>query len=558
MKRPTKKWSMNTIKKEEKCNMEELRGRGSGTATSNTAKTLRNSIFAVVAQIISFLLVFVNRKVFVLFLDIEYLGYQSLFSNVFTLLSVAELGIGTAISYHLYKEIVNNNEEEIGRLMYVYKILYRIVAFVVLGIGAGCFFLTPYIIKETTLSTGHLATIYFLQLGSTFLGYFLSYKQVLLTAAQQEYKITTVTLFVSVGIQLLQLLFLFLFRSTFQDNIVNYLIYLGLNLSTGLIGNIILSIMVDKQYPYLRLKYKITKEYLKERNFFQNFRNVVVQKISYAIYGGTDNIVISSFLGVTYVAIYGNYVAVKTGVMNLLFYKLLNPVQATIGNIVYSDRSKEDLWQQFKTFDMFSFFFATFISLGFLTLYQPFIQLWMGKEYLLPMSFVILFCISIYFGAVWEILYKYRSVFGDFKKDMWYLVAAAVLNIGISILAVYFMGITGIQLATIIAYFSIAIGRIRFVIKYYFEKSALKYFLMHMLLFLIAAIEGAGCYFSTYWMPVNIPYFLLRIAIWLFLPTIVSVLIFFKNPYFKGMISYFKNALRVITNKFKKKKENNV
>ena len=127
--------------------MERIEQKVNKSQKSNTEKTLRNSFVAVMAQIVSLILVFVNRKVFVLFLDIEYLGYQSLFGNIFTLLSVAELGIGGAISFHLYREVVKNNIEEIGKLMFVYKMIYRIVAFMVLTIGLGCYFLVPYIIK---------------------------------------------------------------------------------------------------------------------------------------------------------------------------------------------------------------------------------------------------------------------------------------------------------------------------------------------------------------------------------------------------------------------------
>ena len=518
-------------------------------AKSNTAKTLKNSIFAVVAQIISFLLVFINRKVFIIFLDIEYLGYQSLFGNVFTLLSIAELGIGSAISFHLYKEIVHNNTDEIGKLMYVYKMIYRIVAIIVLTIGCGCYFLLPFIIKETSLSPGYIAIIYFLQLGSIFFGYFLSYKKILYTASQQEYKISTVNLIVSVSIQILQLGFLVIFK--------NYLLYLIINLSTGIIENLILSYMIDKQYPFLRNKHKITKEYLKERDFFQNSKNVVVHRLAYAVYDGTDNIVISSFLGIGYVALYGNYLTVKTGVTKLLIRQLLSPLQATIGNIVYSDRSKEDLWTQFKMFDMFSFFFATFISLGFFVFYQPFIQLWLGEKYLLPFSFVVLFCVTIYFGVVWEMVYRYRSVFGDFKQDMWFMVASAILNIAISIVGAIYLGITGVQLGTLVAFFPIAYGRIRFIVKNYFGKSMVHYFLKHFLLFLLAAAEGVACYFITRNMPVNIPYFLLRGVVWLFLPLTVGVIVFYRNEDFKEMLKYFRNIFIILFGKLKRKKKKN-
>ena len=517
---------------------------------SNTAKTLKNSIVAFLAQIVAFLLVFVNRKVFLMFLDLEYLGYQSLFSNVFTLLSVAELGVGQAISYRLYKEIVNSNEDEIGRLMFVYKRVYQIVAAIVLTIGCICFFFLPYIVKDSSLDRGYLALIYFLQLASVVATYFFSYRRVIFTATQQEHKITIIDLTVSICIQVLQLVFLALFRK--------YLIYLIINLSTGFIQNVILMRMSDREFPYLKKKQIITKEYLNSKNFFQDVKNVIIHRISYAVYDGTDNIVISSFLGINYVALYGNYQIISSSLNKLLVNKLLNPIQATLGNILYSDRSKEQILNQFKMFDVFSFFFASQISLGFFVFYQPFIQLWLGQEYLLPFSFVILFCITMYVGLVFEMVYKYRAVLGDFKQDRWFMASSAVLNVVVSLICVQFWGITGIQFGTLIAIIPIVSGRIRFVIKNYFHESMFGYAFKHVILLGLCATEAVICYFITEPMPVDIPFFLLRFVVWLFVPLTINTIVFARNKHFIDLVRYLKSIFSSIVMKFKKRKEEQI
>ena len=148
----------------------------------NTEKTLKNSAISVAAQVATLLLQFINRRIFIIFLDIEYLGYQTLFSNVFSLLSVAELGIGNIIAFHLYKEVVSNNQEEIGKLMYLYKWLYRMVALVVLAAGLGSSCLLPYFITDATAGWDYLYLIYFLQLTSIIAGYFLSYRRTIYIA----------------------------------------------------------------------------------------------------------------------------------------------------------------------------------------------------------------------------------------------------------------------------------------------------------------------------------------------------------------------------------------
>ncbi len=514
----------------------------------NTEKTLKNSMVSVIAQIITMLFQFVNRRVFIEFLDIEYLGYQTLFGNIFSLLSVAELGIGNIISFHLYKEIVEKNEEEIGKLMYLYKWLYRIVAIVVLVAGLGCYFLLPYFVRDAQASWSYLYLIYFLQLTSVIAGYFLSYKRTIYIATQQEYKCVQIDLYTTMIIQTVQLILLAILKS--------YIIYLCLHLSTTMIANIIISRKTSKDYPFLNKKYTLAREDIKKRNIVKDIINFLVHKISYAIYGGTDNIIISSFCGIRNVALYGNYVTVSSSVMNVLFYRLLNPVQATIGNIIYGNRNKDKLWEQFKVFDVFSFFFASFIGLGFFIFFQPFIQLWMGKDYLLPYSFVILFSMTIYFQAVWEIVYKYRTVFGDYKQDRNFMIVSAVLNLIISIFGAKFFGISGVQFGTLIAYTPIALGRIRFVIKNYFGQSMIKYILRHFSLFFIVISEGIISYILTKEMPINISGFLGRIVVWIGVVLSINTILFYKNVYFREMIRYLRKAGSIITKKIKKNKIN--
>ena len=179
--------------------------------------------------------------------------------NVFLLLSVAEAGIGNIVSFHLYKEIYENNEEEIGKLMYLYQCLYRFIAIIVFLLGCGCYCLLPYFIKDSSISWSFLSLIYFLQLGGVVAGYFVSYRRTIYIVNQQEYKCIEIDLYTSVMIQIIQLLTLALFK--------NYLIYLILQISTTVISNYIILRKTDKDYPYLCKKYSLRKQYIKKRNF---------------------------------------------------------------------------------------------------------------------------------------------------------------------------------------------------------------------------------------------------------------------------------------------------
>lgn len=513
----------------------------------NSIKTLKNSIISVIGQILTLLLQFVNRRIFVMFLDIEYLGYQSVFGNIFSILSVAELGIGGIISFHLYREIVTDNKQEIGKLMYLYKWVYRLIACAVTVLGLIACIFVPYIVNDAARDIEYLYIVYFLQLAGMVAGYFLSYRRTILAADQKEYKAIQIDLISSVFIEIIKLSTLAIFR--------NYILYLTIQLSTTVIANIIILIVTNREYPYLKEKYRITREDIDRRNFVPDVKNFLVHKILYAVYGGTDNIVISAFCGIKNVALYGNYVVIKTGVMNLLFYRLLNPVQAAIGNIVYSDRSKKNLWNQFEMLDVFSFFFASYIGAGFLVFFQPAIQVWLGSaEYLLPYSFVIVFSLTIYLTAVCEIVWKYRSVFGDYRQDRNCMLLSAILNIIISVALAKPLGVTGVQIGTLFAFLPIAYGRIRFVVGGFFGQSVKKYLLKHAGLFAVALVEGVAVWLLTRNMPVNVGGILLRFLVWGTVPLAINLLLYFRNPHFKDMCGYIQNVFGIVLNKVKHKK----
>ena len=512
-----------------------------------SAKTLKNSIVSVFGQVMTLLLQFINRRIFVMFLDIEYLGYHSVFGNVFSILSVAELGIGGIISFHLYHEIVTGNKQEIGKLMYLYKWVYRIIAVVVTVLGLVACIFVPYIVRDSTRSVGYLYIVYFLQLASIVAGYFLSYRRTIYAADQKEYVTIEIDLFANIIVQAIQLCLLVIFK--------NYLLYLAIQLSITLFANVLIMIRSNKDYPYLREKYAVTKEDIDKRNMIPDVKNFLVHKISYAVYGGTDNIVISAICGIKNVALYGNYVVIKTGVLNVLFYRLLNPVQAAIGNIVYSDRSKEDLWKQFEIFDVFSFFFASYISAGFLVFFQPAIQIWLGSaKYLLPYSFVVMFSLTIYLSSVLEIVYKYRSVFGDYRQDRNCMLLSAILNIVISVALAKPLGVTGVQIGTFFAFLPIAYGRIRFVVRGFFGQSVKRYLIKHTFLFGVVLVESALIYYLTFRLPVTVMGLFLRAVVWAVVPLALGLLIYFRDPHFKDMCSYFVKLLGIVINKIKAKK----
>ncbi len=509
----------------------------------NARKTLKNSVISVIGQVFTLLLQFINRRVFVQFLDIEYLGYHSVFGNIFSILSFAELGVGGIISFHLYKEFAEDNTDEIGRLMYLYKWIYRFISGIVLGAGLIASVFVPYIVRDASQSLGYLYIVYFLQLASVVAEYLLSYRRTIYQVDQKEYKCIEVDLYTLAVLQTIQLGLLVIFK--------NYLLYLCVQLSTAVVANFIIYMKTNREYPYLRQKYKILREDIRQRNMVSDLKNFIIHKIAYVIYSGTDSIVISSICGIRDVALYGNYMMLQRGVTRIALSRLLNPVQAAIGNIVYSKREKSQLWNQFEMLDVFSFFFASMIGIGFLVFYQPAIQIWLGEDYLLPFSFVVTQSLTIYFLTVWEIVYKYRSAFGEYKKDKNCMLISAALNIVFSVVLAFRFGLTGVQIGTIFGFLAIAYGRIRFVVKGFFNQSVFKYLLKHTGLLLVVCMEGVIVQFLTRNLTISVIGFCLRLVVWAVVPLLINTMIYYRNEHFREMCRYMKMFLLLFWEKFR-------
>ena len=508
-------------------------------------KIIRNGALTIAAQIGIAILQLVNRKLFVLFLDIDYLGFQSVFGNVFILLSAVELGISEVIIYQLYRELAQNSQDGIRNLMTIYKRLYLLVAVIVTFIGGLLYFALPYFVTDTTADWHTVSTIYIIYLFGTALTYVLSYRRIILMADQQQYVCESFDLATRLAAAVVQLLVLALLH--------NFIFYvLAGTLSTAL-GNLLISRRVGKQYPYLNKPAPFPKHELKKRNIFFDIKNYAVHKIAGVVYFGTDNIIIATFLGIRTVALYSSYYLIQSQVQQMLIAKLTQPIRASVGNLINSDDDLSRHWKIFKMLDFSMLCAGMLIGTCYLVLFQPFIQLWLGASFLLPMQFVILLVFTLCVGYSCEALFFFRSAMGKFNLDRNEMVLSAVLNVAGSILLVRQFGITGIQLGTLLGMIPILTGRSRLVIKHYFKGSMLRFWSIKVFHILIGTGILAAAYIATLWIPITIPGLVLKAVIGLAVTTLLTVLIFHRYQPYQDMLVYLRRIARIVINKFRKK-----
>ena len=285
---------------------------------SRVRNTTINSMVALFSKVIVFIVQFICRTILIKTLGTEYLGVNGLFTNILTMLSFAELGIGSAIIFKLYKPIAENDNEKIKTYIKFYQKAYIYIGTIILGLGMLLIPFLKYIVTDVPSIKENIIFIYILFLVNSSISYFFTYKKSIIIGFQKEY-ITTILNTAAIVLQnIVQIIVLLLTK--------NFILYLIIQILATLLDNIVASIKANKMYPYIKEKEytKISKR--EEHKIFKDVKALVLYKLGYTISTGTDNIIISTFIGVSQVGLLSNYTmiinAVKSFTSSFFNHKL--------------------------------------------------------------------------------------------------------------------------------------------------------------------------------------------------------------------------------------------
>lgn len=408
---------------------------------SRTVNSVRNTLFSVMGQGLSILLSFVVRFVFIRMLPTEYLGLNGLFTSVLTILSLAELGIGTAITYAMYKPIAEHNEEKICILMKLYARVYIAIGLFVAIVGMAISPFLGKLIKDMPDMPG-LTGIYFIFLFDTVASYFFAYKRSLISADQRESILSINHLYFIFIKSIAQIIVLVILK--------NFYIYLFIQVACTLFENIRVSFIVDKLYPFLK-EYngsgKLSKQ--EKKGIIENIKALFIYKASSVFLGGIDNLVISSQIGVICVALYSNYSLIVNSLTNVI-NMFTASITASIGNFI----ATEGVRKQTKLFERVVF--IVFLLYGFSStclyaLLTPFMEIYGGKQLLLTNNAVILIVINFFILGMMSPVWTFRTTMGLFIYGRWRPVISALINFILSMMFAKHWGIEGVLVATAIS-----------------------------------------------------------------------------------------------------------
>lgn len=501
---------------------------------SRTKNVLKNMLVGTSFQVMSLILGFISRTIFIKILSAEYLGINSLFTNILTILSFAELGIGNAIVFNLYKPIANKDNKKINILLKFYKKTYCLIGIIILIVG---FILVPFLpnlISEMPKIEENIYIIYIMFLLDTVISYFFTYRTSIITADQKNYiVIRTVQIFKIFQI-LIQMLLLYFTH--------NYYLYLILQLINTLITFVYLSHKSKKMYPFTR---NLGKEKLpkKERNdIFKNVKALFISKFSSVILNGTDSIVISKYIGLIALGLYSNYLLLISAITQILG-QFLNSFTASIGNLNAEDSNykKEKIFNLLYYFTVFIF---GVIGISLYVLLNDFVTLWLGKEYLLSKFTVGAIILHFYVNGVQFSSFTYRQTAGLFRDYKYLPVLGAVLNIVLSAFSAKYIGLSGIFLATSISRLATAGWTDPIIVyKKVFNKSPIKYFIKYIYYICVVLISLFITNFIANYINVdNILVFIFKGFSTVLISTLCIVIFTFKTKEFKEICNLIKNC----------------
>ena len=449
---------------------------------SRSQNSAKNIFFGYIGNIVITILGFVLRTVFIYKLGKTLLGVNGLYTNILSVLSLADLGLGTAMNFSLYDPVAKKDYKRITIYMSLFKKAYRYIAAVVAVLGLLLVPFLQYIIKDPgDIGIGELRLYYVIFLVNIVSTYFVAYKYSLVNAEQKGYiqtNILTITKFITVSLQIVVLLSGF-----------GFTVYLLTQMSVELVQKLFVSIYLDRKYPYLLDKPEGELPEKDKREIVKNVKALLLHKIGDIARFQTDNIIISAFISISLVGMVDNYVLVTTsvsGFVNILF----NSVIASLGNLIATE-NKEKQYQVFKAYRFMGAWIYGFSAVGYFVLLTPLISLLWGNDYALGIGAVGFFLLDYYFKGFRIVLTNFKTAAGIFDEDKYIALIQGVINLVISIVLVQKLGLIGVYIGTVVSGLIANVVKPSIIYKKCFDRKVSEYYRDSLVYILISAVSIA-------------------------------------------------------------------
>lgn len=454
-------------------------------AESRIQKSLLNAKVNLIFYALTLALSFFSRKIFLNCLGADFVGLTGTLQNLLGFLNLAELGIGAAIGYVLYKPLFDKDQPKITEIISVFGYLYSRIGYLILagGILLSCFL--PLIFPKTGFQWGVIYFAFYAFLFSSLIGYFCNYKQTLLGADQKNYVVTAYFQSANILKTLIQLVSAWYTRS--------FYLWIIIELLFGILYSLILNWKMKQTYPWL------ASEVSQGRALFKKYPEVMkytkqlfVHKMATFVQFQTTPFLIYSFVSLQTVAYFGNY-SIITEKLSGLVNNFLGSTGASVGNLIAEGNTEKIIsifWELFAL----RMLIAGIICTSLFFLMEPFISLWLGSKYVLGNSILILVIINIYIGFTRGVTDQFLNGYGLFY-DMWAPITESVISLVIAIIGGYLWGLPGVLLGGIISLFLIVgVWKPFFLFHSGFKRNVLSYWMGYLKHLLLISFPAFICY----------------------------------------------------------------
>ncbi len=501
-----------------------------------TKNSINNLIISISLSIVTMLLGLIAQKVFIHVLGTEYLGLNSLFSSLISILALLELGIGTSVYYHLYKPLAEGNTSKIKSILKFYKKSYRIISAIVFLVGLAVIPFLGLIVGKTNIKD-NIDLIYILFLIKVLCDYILTYKRSILYADQKNSIISLVHIGYFITTNVAQIIFLLLTR--------NYYLYLLIAIAVQLIESLVLITIANRKYPYIK---EIDIEPIDDftrKDIFIKVKASAYHKVGEFIVIGTDNIIISVFLGIAIVGKYSNYALVVAGIV-MLIGQAFSVITASIGNLLVAKNVNKS-FEVYKKLRLANFWLSTFAATSFLVIMNSFVDIWVGSKYILGIGVLLAVTINLYSTLMRSSIGNFKNAAAIYHEDRHVPIIESIVNIVLAIIFVHFLGLAGVILATIISTLLLHLYSYpKFVYRRLFQRSYSEYYNEFIKYLVLAIIIASITFGISRLITIDNKYllFITNVFICLLVPNIILFAIYRKNNDFQYFINLGKKIIR--------------
>ena len=513
--------------------------------------SIKSAITAVVSNALVIIVGFVAQAVFVKTLGDDYLGINGLFNNIISMLSIVELGFGSAIIVNLYKPVAKGNEEKIKSLLLFYKQVYRIIAIIVTILGIILLPFLKYIVGEVSI-VENIYFIFLLYLLDTIVSYLLTYKRSILYADQKSYIINIIHIAYVIVMNFFQIIYLLFFKE--------FIGYLVIKIICRILENVIITIIANKKYKYITEKnVKPINKRLK-KSILIRVKGLVFHKIGTFVVLGSDNIIIAMMpnLGISQVGLYSNYNLIISALSNL-FGQIFASLTASIGNLLV-ENNKQKTVDIYKSTLLINAWLYIFASISLYVISKPFIMIWLGAEYILNDNVVLILVINFYINGMRRTYATFKEAAGVYYQDRYVPIIESVVNIVFSIVLAYYFGLAGVFMGTIASNMVLYLFSFpKFVYKKILHGKIKDYIIENIQYAILFAFSFISTFMCTRLINIENSWVQLIIysIICLIIPNLIMFIIFRKNESFLYFRDIIQNILNKFTGKVMRKKSKN-